>query len=667
MTAQAMVSGTGPTAPASTATDWLIGAALIAAAPLFADLPLWVSAGYIAALGWCVLQTHGRWREPGRLVRWALALVAIVGVHRYYGTLLGREPGVSLLVLLTGLKLLELRSMRDAVLAALLLLLIILGSFLYGNSLLLGAYTLAAVTVVTGALVRLQQPTLKPAAVARFAGLLVVQALPLMLVAYLLFPRLPDAFWGMYGPRTGATTGMSEQMRPGGISALSASDAVVFRAYFEGSPPPNNALYWRMRVFWNSDGRAWREGPPLFSPNLLRAPGNPVRYRLVFEPSDKPWLPALDLPLAAPDELKARSGFIYEAPRLRRERQTYDFISYTRYRTGPPSEIERERALQLPVSPSERVLGLARTLRESGRSDADTVRAALLHFNQEPFVYTLTPPLLGGDPVDEFLFETRRGFCEHYAAAFVTLMRAAGVPARVVVGYQGGVYNPTGNYLIVRQADAHAWAEVWLESTSWTRVDPTAAVAPARIEYGIDGVRRLSSQGVPLNSTVADAVLRAMQLGWIDRTWLHTQLAWDYVNFSWYQWVGDYGLERQTRFLEQLGLTEWSVPVMVLILMQLVLLYALIQLRRRRPPRPRDIIKRHYERYCRKLARAGIVRDAAEGPVALGDRARTRRPELAPAIDAITRRYVALRYGRADNRTERRAFARAVRAFRPAR
>jgi len=663
MTARAPASGVESATPPAGAADWLVGAAILVIVPLLRDLPFWVSAGYLAALAWRFLHARWAWREPGRLVRWTLAVAAIVLVHRYFGTVLGRDPGVSLLVLLTGLKLLELSTLRDAVLAALLLLLIVLGSFLYDNSLLLGFYTLGAVVAVVAALVRLQHPALKPLAVARAAALLVAQAVPLMLVAYLLFPRLPDALWTMQGAGAGGTTGMPERMRPGDISALSASDAVVFRAYFEGSPPPNPELYWRMRIFWDSNGRVWQEGPPLSPRNLLRAPGTAVSYRLVLEPSDKPWLPVLDLPVLAPPELKPLAGFIYEAPRLRRERQTYDFVSYIRYQTASPGADERERALRLPLSTSERVVELARALRARGRSDADTVRAALLHFNQEPFVYTLTPPLLGRDPVDEFLFETRRGFCEHYAAAFVTLMRAAGVPARVVVGYQGGIYNPTGNYLIVRQADAHAWTEAWLDRAGWVRVDPTAAVAPARIEYGIDGVRRLESQGVPLNSTVADAVLRAMQLNWADRAWLRTHLAWDYVNFSWYQWVGDYSLERQTRFLAQIGLTDYSVPVMVIILFQLVLLYALIQLRRRHPPRPRDLIRRRYEKYCRKLARIGIDRQPDEGPLAFAERARAARPDLAPAIDGVTARYVTLRYGPHVDNEGLRQLGRAIARF----
>lgn len=655
-------TGSSPaeTAPARTAADWLVAAAVLAAAPLFRELPVWVSAGYVAAVGWRFLHTHWHWPQPARFMRWALALGAVIAIYRYYGTLLGREPGVALLMLLTGLKLLELGSLRDAALAAMLLLLIILGSFLFDNSLLLGLYTLGAVLMITAALVRLQHPALAPFRIFRFAAVIVAQALPLMLVAYLLFPRLPDALWGVSASESDATMGIPDQMRPGNVSALNASDAVAFRAYFEEAPPPNRELYWRVRVFWDSDGSMWEEGGPVASRDILRASGNPVSYRLVMEPSDKTWLPMLDLPTTTPADLRARAGFVYETRRLRRERQTYDLVSQTRYQTGPPSEEERHRALALPPVLSERVSRLAHTWRANARTDVGVVRAALAHFNQEPFVYTLTPPPLGHDVVDEFLFNTRRGFCEHYAAAFVTLMRAAGIPARVLIGYQGGVYNPTGNYLIVRQADAHAWAEVWLSGTGWTRVDPTAAVAPSRIEYGIDGVRRLSSQGLPLNSAVAAAVLRAMQLPWLDAAWMRTRLTWDYINFSWYLWVGDYSLDRQTQFLAQIGLTEWSVPVMVLILTQLILLYALLQLRRRRPPRRRDILKRHYEKYCRKLARIGLERRPEEGPLAFAERTLAARPDLAPAVRAITEYYVALRYGVRSDKNGLRLLARSI-------
>ncbi|HEX7043698.1 MAG TPA: DUF3488 and transglutaminase-like domain-containing protein [Burkholderiales bacterium] len=651
-----------PPAPSASpqAADWLAGVAVVVIAPLLGELPIWISAAYLAAVGWHYLHTRFGWPQLRRWLRWVLALAAVAAVLRYYGTLLGREPGISLLVLLTGLKLLELRSLRDAVLAALLLLLVLLGGFLYSSSLVLGAYTLVAVVAVTAALMRLQHPGLSLRAIARSSAVIVLQALPLMVVAYLLFPRLPDAFWAFQVSDSGGTSGLSDRMEPGSVSALTLSDEVAFRAYFDGPPPPNRDLYWRVRVLWDSDGRTWTEGPPLAERATLRRLGELRSYRVMPEPSKRPWVPALDVPVSAPAELRRRAGFVYEARRAQREHRSYELVSATRYRTGALDPEERRRALALAHPPSARLQALVDSWRTERAADADVVRAALAHFNREPFVYTLNPPLLGRNPVDEFLFETRRGFCEHYAAAFVTLMRAAGIPARVVIGYQGGVYNDAGDYLMVRQSDAHAWAEVWLAERGWTRVDPTAAIAPSRIEYGIDGVRRLSSQGLPLNAA-ADAVLRAIELPWLDRAWFRTRLAWDYLNFSWYRWVSNYTLERQREFLELIGLTEYSVPAMFAILLQLLFLYALLQLRRRRS---RDAVQDLYERYCRKLARAGIARAAAEGPLALAERARARRPDLAPAIDRITAHYVALRYGR-PGRGELRALARLVRRFRP--
>jgi transglutaminase-like putative cysteine protease len=658
----AILARAEPAVPATTAADWLAGSAIIVIAPLLRELPAWVTAWYFVAVGWRFLHTHWRWSDPNRLLLGTLAVLAFVFTYQYFGTVIGREPGVSLLVLLTSLKLLELRSLRDAAIAALLLLLVVLGGFLFDSSLLLGLYTLFAVVTVTAALVRLQNPGSTPLSVGRLAVLLVVQAIPLMLVAYLLFPRLPDASWGFQSSDTEAITGIPDRMEPGALSHLNVSDAVAFRAYFDQSVPPNRDLYWRVRVFWDSDGRVWKEGAPLPALNVLRTAQQPVRYRLVVEPSDKSWIPALDIPVKVPSDLRARAGFVYETRRIRYERQTYDFVSYTRHRSSVLPAAERRRALALPTVLSKRVRELASRWRASATRDIDVVRAALAYFRQKPFVYTLTPPLFGHDPVDAFLFDTRRGFCEHYAAAFVTLMRAADIPARVVVGYQGGVYNPTGDYLIVRQADAHAWAEVWLDGSGWTRVDPTAAVAPSRIEYGIDVVRRLSSQGLPLNTDAADLIRRAIQLPWLARAWLRTRLTWDYLNFSWYLWVGNYSLDRQTRFLEKIGLTNWSVPAMIAILLQLILLYALLQLRRRRSLDP---VHRQFEKYCRKLERIGIRHTAAEGPIALSQRARAQRPELAGAVDAITRLYVELRYGPADSSATTSALTRAVRRFRP--
>lgn len=650
-----------PTTPARTSVLWLLGTALLALVPVAQHLPVWVSVAYTLAVLWRL--AHDRWNvpQPGRWLRGLLALAAITIVYRHYGTLLGREPGVSLLVLLIGFKLFELGTLRDAVLAALLLFLMLLGSFLFDNSLLLGLYTVVCVIAVVAVLLQIQYPAHKPVTTLRLAGVFVAQALPIMLVAYLLFPRLPDALWGFQSTETQGITGIPDDMRPGNVSELNMSDAPAFRAYFEGEPPAARNLYWRVRVLWDSDGRTWRVGPMRAVRDRLRNGTNVVRYRLVLEPNDKVWLPALDLPVTTPTDVRARSGFIYEATEPRRERKTVEFASATRYQTAALSDDERVRALAVPAV-SDRVRRLAEQWRTSG--DGDVVRAVLEHFRRESFVYTLTPPPLGDDPVDEFLFETRRGFCEHYAAAFVTLMRAAGLPARVVLGYQGGTYNPSGNYFIVRQADAHAWAEVWTMQSGWTRVDPTAAIAPSRVEYGIDAVRRLSLQGLPLAGLGSDALRRAIQLPWLESAWFRTRLLWDYANLSWYLWVTDYNLERQAKLLGRLGLTNSTVALIVMVVLQLVLLYLVF---RWRAHQPRDVVQRIYDDYCHKLARVGITRANAEGPFALRERIHRQRPDLTGAVDRITEMYVTLRYGKATTVPPLADFATAVRAFRPRR
>ncbi len=269
-------------------------------------------------------------------------------------------------------------------------------------------------------------------------------------------------------------------------------------------------------------------------------------------------MPALDLPAIRPRGARYQSDFTLEHREPIRERLNYTLTSYTRYNTGALDLAERARSLQLPENTSPRARALATQWQRESSGPQQVAQVALDYFRRENFVYTLSPPLLGDDPVDEFLFNTRRGFCEHYAAAFVTLMRAAGIPSRVVVGYLGGELNTAGDYLIVRQSDAHAWAEIWLPERGWVRVDPTGAIAPERIELGLDAVRRLEQQGLALGSLSNEAVRRALELGWFEHVARQARWYWDYTNLAWYRWVVDYGKERQERFLASLGLEDIS-------------------------------------------------------------------------------------------------------------
>lgn len=643
---------------------WLLASVLLVLAPHAAYQPLWLSGLILLLLAWRTLLTLRGWPVPGRLLRYALILFVTVLVYRHYHTVFGRDPGVGLLGGMLALKLLELRSQRDYLLAAFLLYFLILASFLYSQSLWLAAYLLGAILLCTATLVRLAQPGAEGRYALGLAGRLLLQALPLMLLMYLLFPRIQGSLWGMPLDAHSGVTGMSEEMRPGSINQLNQSDAVAFRAAFSGPPPANAALYWRSLIMWQTDGRAWSVGDgQLPVSRSFEGLGASVDYEVTFEASNRRWLVALDLPASQPPSLRLQPGFILSAVRPVRERLRYALTSRPRYRTGVLTPAERAAALQLPADIGVRTRALAAQWRAQSSREDEVVRAALNFFRSENFAYTLQPPLLGRQPVEEFLFDVRRGYCEHYATALVALMRAAGIPARVLAGYQGGEFNPTGNYLIVRQSDAHAWAEVWLTGQGWVRVDPTAAVAPERIEYGAGAVRRLARQGAAFGQP-AESVRRALSLGWLEGLAQRGVHLWDAVDMAWNTWVLDYSVERQQQLLRRLGFQAPSALQMVQLLagVSSLLLLAYAFYGWRAPTR--DPVLRTYEKFCRKLARIGLVRAPHEGAQDFASRCAQQQPDLAEDIIRLTQQYVGLRYGAPPGRKARQQFEAAVATWR---
>jgi transglutaminase-like putative cysteine protease len=467
--------------------------------------------------------------------------------------------------------------------------------------------------------------------------MLVLQAAPLMLVLFVLFPRVQGPVFGFPQATSGGITGLSESMSPGDLAYLGLSDEVAFRVDFHSAAPKPAELYWRGPVLWHFDGRTWRMGPSAASGRAETPQGSDgVRYTVTLEPHHMRWLFAVDLPATLPAGASLTPDYQLLASRPIRVRERYEMTSHLQYRLGAVERPEAlERGLRLPRSLNPRARELAQQLRAGAASDREVVRAALSYFRTNLFFYTLTPPPLGLHSVDEFLFQTRRGFCEHYASSFAFLMRAAGVPARVVTGYQGGEINPLGGYLIVRQSEAHAWAEVWLEGTGWTRVDPTAAVSPARIEVGIAAAVPRSD---PLPLSVRGDYPFITQL----------RYTLDSLTNSWNQWVLGYTPERQIRLLSRVGVDSpsWtSLTAMLVAGAGIVLLVltamTLLQLRRGRP----DPVQRAYRAFCRKLARAGLVRGRSEGPLDFARRAGAARPQAAGAVQEITGLYLALRYG----------------------
>ncbi len=627
---------------------WLLGALAAVLLPQLLRLPPWLIPYCLALLGWRLAIDLRGWPLPGRPLRLLLTLAGVGAVLLGYRTLFGPDAGLALLSVMLCLKLLELRSLRDAMLVIFMGWFLVAGGFLVDQSIFVGAYLLFTVLLLTAALVALNHPAGSAHRdYLRRAGLLLMQALPIMMVLFLLFPRLPGPLWGIPKNALSAQTSISDHMTLGNITELADSEAVAFRVQFDGPVPPADQLYWRGPVLWITDGRRWdpirRESPPRWfgEPAGHEPLGEAMRYALTLEPHDQHWVFALELPAAVPRELTLTADFQLLLSRRLTARQRFELAAHTTYRTGALPEEQRRLALQLPSGRNLRTRELARQW--STLAPAEIVAAALAHFRDQPYWYTRRPPLLGDDAIDEFLFDSRRGFCEHYAAAFVTLMRGAGVPARIVTGYQGGESNPLADYLIVRQSRAHAWAEVWLEDGGWLRVDPTAVIPAARVETETD-LQRFRSTSAPMLN---------VDLHWLTRNLAQLRYGWDALNNAWNQWVLGYNHLRQKELLQRLGLLRFGwqgAAAMMAAAIGLVLMVVALQLLRR-GRRPRDPVLRLYERYCHRLERLGLRRAPHEGPAAFARRAEGLRPDLAPAIREISALYIALRYGTADSAT----------------
>jgi transglutaminase-like putative cysteine protease len=589
------------------------------------------------------------------------------------------------------LKLLEMEKKRDFIVAVSLGFFVVITVFLYSQSMLIAVYMFATIIALTTALIAAHRlrPTLLDAGNVRLAGTMLLLAIPMAMLLFVLFPRLPTPMWGLPEDASAGKSGLSDHMSPGQISRLSDNDAVAFRVQFSSPLPTPSQLYWRGPVLSHFDGKTWSgthatvldETAANTMPTTIKYRNSGktsmqlrqqdivgidtmVGYSVTLEPNNQHWLFALEMPALLPPQSTFSEAYELISNQPVKKLMYYELRSYLHYGLEPNRLANRHVYLQLPsnvgIKAQQLVLQLITSINNQKDRDEKIVAAMLNYFRQQPFIYTKQPPLLPEDPIDQFLFESRQGFCEHYASAFTFLMRAAGIPARVVTGYQGGEFNSLGDYLIVRQSDAHAWSEVWLTGKGWTRVDPTAAIPPERVRYN-EHLQRF-------RSSVATSTV---DLSWVSSAWHKMKLSWDNVNHFWNMWIIGYNNKKQNSFMSWLGMEDlgWQGLAIALFsgLFGLVLLVAFQLLYRTHGSS--DPVQKIYQRYCRKLERIGLRKSHSEGAARFAQRAIALHPELSAPIKNITRLYNAIRYSQhdaSDHRPEAELRT-AVNQFHPAR
>lgn len=638
--------------PLDTRSFDLVALAIAAVLVLHAaHLPWWLTAPLALAIGWRWWQRRQRHAGTPTWLKLPLLALLVLAIVNRYGNVFGQEPGTTLGVGLLVMKLLETETVRDARVGMGFACFTLMAALLFDQGLVATCAVALGLLPPLAVLRSLEPGRRVPSALWRELlpgiGLLAI-ALPLAALAFLLVPRLSSPLWGAPN-RNEQLSGLADSMTPSGFNQLLLDESPALRVSFDGLPPPSSQRYFRAYVMGSYDGTSWTADRDTGggSPAPLEAAGA-IRYRISLEPTHQRVLPSLDVPLAAPADASLYRDRVVVADRPVDSLRDYSLSSAIRYRLEPQPGRSQARWLQLPAGFDPRTLALGESWRrQHGSDDAAIVQAALALFHDGGFRYTLAPAPLGRDAMDEFLFETHEGFCEHYASAFTMLMRAAGIPARVVTGYQGGYWNALGSYLLVRNSDAHAWSEVWLAGRGWIRIDPTAAVRPQRISLGADAAAR-------------------DQLPWYENGWLQSvRNRWDIVNRWWNLGVNGFDALRQRGLLKPFGISEVETSTLALLLTACCVLAMLVGLawvwRKREPEDAALAALRLLER---KLMRAGVTRQAGEGPRDFLRRAARALPAQHDGLIELMHRYLELRYAHNEPTAESvRALQRAVRDF----
>lgn len=631
---------------------WCLAAAMACLVPLLLQIRGELALGLLALAAFGIAVPRA-WPTALRLLMVVLVIGYVVASHSFS---VGRDTGCALLAAMLVLKIFETRDLRDARSLLGFSMFAPFAAFLQDQGPLTMALAFPAVGLLLLALSVLAEHrpgAQAPAFNRRRAGLAATaigMSLPLALAGFWLFPRLGSPMWGMPENAVGRS-GLSDRMTPDQWVEMFADDTPALRVRFLDGEPTRRDLYWRAQVLWDFDGRTWRRGEVRVSgrPPPVQPRSPVLRYEVSMEPTDRRYLPVLDTPLGPPVDSEIGSDLTVRPARPVSSVIRYEARAVLRADVGDELSASEERAaLSLPAGLNPRTRALADRWRAEAAGDDEAVVRRALAWIGEEFSYSLTVPPSGRDAVDDFLFETRVGFCQHFSSAFANLMRGAGIPTRVVIGYAGGYRNPYGGYWVVRSMDAHAWNEVWLEGRGWVRVDPTAAVAPSRVLDTVDDLARAGS-------LLPDTLTPLRDFG-------------DWMRRGWNDFVLGFNASRQASLLRPLGIDQASAA-------QLGLAFAVgagvalaitLWVLMRGQPTPRHPVEAAWRDWLRRLRRAGIGKAVHEPPLSFGARLAALLPGQAAQVAGLSRRYADWRYAPGGSTpAEEAQLARDLRDFRP--
>lgn len=649
-----------------TALIWILSSLVVVSLPHIIRMPFWLTGLCLFCIGISVLIFQGRISHPGSKIKTAVVFMVLVAIILQYGRdIFSTDAIVAVLIVGIALKLLEMKKRRDVMLVIYLCYFSVLAEFIYSQAIPVAIYMSFCIVIITSALMSITQTEefQRPMRTLKLSSLVLMQSIPLMAVLFLLFPRI-GPLWAVPFQSASGVTGLSDQMSPGDIGDLTRSGDVAFTVQFTSYIPDYRDLYWRGLTLNEFDGRQWTRGRggrfqgfqylgankqqiyPWFRD--IQYLGDPVSYNVIMEPTQQNWVYTLMMPAIMNERLWMRREFQIGTERPISQRYTYEADSYLEHIVDLDiSDRMRESSTELPDEGNDRSREFAQKLYEQSASDRDYVDAVLSYIRNEQFFYTLSPSLLGEDSIDDFLFNTHEGFCEHYSSAFTFLMRSVGIPARVVLGYQGGEFNKYNETLIVRQYDAHAWVEVWLEGEGWVQVDPTAAVAPGRIEFGSQFTFQEDE------NFLDDEVFSMLKFRSTSSLINDLILRMEMIDYSWNRFVLNYDVGIQFALFSRVFNAVTKEKIIYALLGMFFLLIAVVAIIVLRKPaeKPQTPANQLYLKFCRFLADNGISRQAGEPPLHYRERVCALQPQWSNEVSRITDIYMDIAFN--DNQPDR--------------